>query len=218
VKKWIALSGALMVLLLTGCAQPKKPYDYTAFRASKPASILVLPAANTSPDINAAHSLNSLVTRPLAEAGYYVFPVAVVEETFHQNGLTSDSDAQAVSAKRLNEIFHADSALYISISDYGSSYRVIDSVTTVTAKARLVDLRSGKEIWQGSATATDNDQGNNNNNGVIGILVSAAIKQISDNVTDKAHTVAGLTSNRLLSQNEQGGLLTGPRYKVVSAR
>jgi len=218
VKKWIALSGALMVLLLTGCAQPKKPYDYTAFRASKPASILVLPAANTSPDINAAHSLNSLVTRPLAEAGYYVFPVAMVEETFQQNGLTSASDAQAVSAKRLNEIFHADSALYISISDYGSSYRVIDSVTTVTAKARLVDLRSGKEIWQGSATATDNDQGNNNNNGVIGILVSAAIKQISDNVTDKAHTVAGLTSNRLLSQNEQGGLLTGPRYKVFSAR
>lgn len=217
-KKWIALSGALIVLLLTGCAQPKKPYDYTAFHASKPASILVLPAANTSPDINAAHSLNSLVTRPLAEAGYYVFPVAVVEETFQQNGLFSASDAQAVSAKRLNEIFHADSALYISISDYGSSYRVIDSVTTVTAKARLVDLRSGKEIWQGSATATDNDQGNNNNNGVIGILVSAAIKQISDNVSDKAHTVAGLTSNRLLAQNEQGGLLTGPRYKVVSAR
>lgn len=217
-KKWIALSGALIVLLLTGCAQPKKPYDYTAFHASKPASILVLPAANTSPDINAAHSLNSLVTRPLAEAGYYVFPVAVVEETFQQNGLSSASDAQAVSAKRLSEIFHADSALYISISDYGSSYRVIDSVTTVTAKARLVDLRSGKEIWQGSATATDNDQGNNNNNGVIGILVSAAIKQISDNVSDKAHTVAGLTSNRLLAQNEQGGLLTGPRYKVVSAR
>nr|WP_256497794.1 DUF799 domain-containing protein [Pantoea sp. B550] len=212
------MSGALIVLLLTGCAQPKKPYDYTAFHASKPASILVLPAANTSPDINAAHSLNSLVTRPLAEAGYYVFPVAVVEETFQQNGLSSASDAQAVSAKRLNEIFHADSALYISISDYGSSYRVIDSVTTVTAKARLVDLRSGKEIWQGSATATDNDQGNNNNNGVIGILVSAAIKQISDNVGDKAHTVAGLTSNRLLAQNEQGGLLTGPRYKVVSAR
>jgi len=218
VKKWIALSGALMVLLLTGCAQPKKPYDYTAFRASKPASILVLPATNTSPDINAAHSLNSLVTRPLAEAGYYVFPVAVVEETFQQNGLTSASDAQAVSAKRLNEIFHADSALYISISDYGSSYRVIDSVTTVSAKARLVDLRSGKEIWQGKATASDSEENNNNNGGLVGMLVNAAIKQIASNVTDKAHTVAGLTSNRMLAQNEQGGLLTGPRFKVVSAR
>ncbi len=30
-----------MVLLLTGCGQPKKTYDYTVFRASKAASILV---------------------------------------------------------------------------------------------------------------------------------------------------------------------------------
>lgn len=216
-KKLIALSGALMVLLLTGCAQPKKNHDYNAFRASKPASILVLPAENRSPDINAAHSLTSLVTRPLAEAGYYVFPVAVVEETFQQNGLTSASDAQAVSARRLNEIFHADSALYITISDYGSSYRVIDSVTTVSAQARLVDLRSGKEIWRGSATATDDDQ-QNGNNGLVGILVNAAVKQIANSVTDQAHTIAGLTSERLLAHNEQGGLLTGPRYRLVSAR
>jgi len=217
VNKLIALSGVLMVLLLTGCAQPKKSYDYSAFRASKPASILVLPAENRSPDINAAHSLASLVTRPLAEAGYYVFPVAVVEETFQQNGLTSARDAQAVSAKRLNEIFHADSALYIDICEYGSSYRVIDSMTTVSANARLVDLRSGKQLWQGSATATDDNQ-QNGNNGLVGMLVSAAIKQIANNVTDKAHTIAGLTSDRLLAHNEQGGLLTGPRYRLVSAR
>ena len=81
-----------MMLLLTGCAT-KKPYDYSAFRASKPASILVLPADNTSPDINAAHSLTSLVTRPLAEAGYYVFPREDVVTGFgqrarHQRGQT----------------------------------------------------------------------------------------------------------------------------------
>jgi hypothetical protein len=88
----------------------------------------------------------------------------------------------------------------------------------VTAQARLVDLRSGKEIWQGKATASDSEDNNNNNGGLVGMLVNAAIKQIASNVTDKAHTVAGLTSNRLLSQNEQGGLLTGPRYTLVSAR
>jgi hypothetical protein len=50
------------------------------------------------------------------------------------------------------------------------------------------------------------------------MLVNAANKQIASNVTDKAHTVAGLTSDRMLAQNEQGGLLTGPRYTLVSAR
>lgn len=217
-KQLIAACGLLAALLLTGCAQPKKPYDYSAFRASQPASILVLPADNRAPDINASHSFTSLVTQPLAEAGYYVFPVAVVEETFQQNGLTNGHEIQAVSAKRLHDIFNADSALYISITDYGSSYHVIDSVTTVSATARLVDLRSGKELWQGTATANDAENDSNSNNSIIGILVSAAVKQISSNVSDKAHTIAGVTSARLLAQNEQGGLLKGPRYKLMTAR
>lgn len=216
-KKLIVSLGVLAALLLTGCAH-KKPYDYSAFRASKPASILVLPADNRAPDVNAANSFTSLVTRPLAEAGYYVFPVAVVDETFQQNGLTNGHEIQAVSPQRLHDIFHADSALYISVTDYGSSYQVIQSVTTVSATARLVDLRSGKELWQGIATASDAEDGNNNNGGIIGMLVSAAIKQIASNVTDKAHTIAGVTSARLLAQNEQGGLLVGPRYKLASTR
>jgi len=140
----------------------------------------------------------------------------VAEETFQQNGLISATDAQAVSALRRHAIFHADIALYIAIGEYGSSYRAIDSVTTVTAKARLVDLRSGKEIGQGAAKATDNQQSNNAKNGLVGILVNAANKQISDSVTDRAHTVAGLTTNRPLAYHKQGGLLTGPRYKAVS--
>jgi len=217
-KKLIAVGGVLAALLLTGCVPHKKPYDYSAFRASKPASILVLLADNKAPDVNASHSFTSQVTRPLAEAGYYVFPVAVVEETFQQNGLTSGHEVQAVSTQRLHEIFNADSALYISVTDYGTSYQVIQSVTRVTATARLVDLRSGKEIWQGFATANDAEDGNNNNGGIIGMLVTAAVKQIASNVSDKAHTIADVTSARLLAQNEQGGLLTGPRYKIAVAR
>ena len=217
-KQLIAAGGILAALLLTGCAPHKTPYDYSAFRASKPASILVLPADNKAPDVNASHSFTSQVTRPLAEAGYYVFPVAVVEETFQQNGLTNGHEVQAVSTKRLHEIFNADSALYISVTDYGTRYQVIQSVTSVTASARLVDLRSGKEIWQRSATANDAEDGHNNNGGIIGILVSAAVKQIASNVSDKAHTVADVTSARLLAQNEQGGLLKGPRYPLLTAR
>lgn len=215
-KRIFAFAGLLAALLLTGCAQPKKNYDYTAFRASKPASILVLPAENSSPDVNAAHSFVSQVTRPLAEAGYYVFPIAVVEETFRQNGLNSGHDAQAVSPARLHDIFHADSALYIDITDYGTTYQIIDSTTRVTASARLVDLRDGKTLWRGFATASNNEDGNNNNNGLIGMLVAAAVKQIANSTTDRAHTIAGLTSLRLLAMNDKGGLLPGPRRPIVA--
>ncbi|MBP2170106.1 hypothetical protein J2125_003298 [Erwinia toletana] len=212
-KKLITLVAVLAAITLTGCAK-KTPYDYSAFRASKPASILVLPAENHSADINAAHSFVSLVTQPLAESGYYVFPVAVVEETFQQNGLTNATDIRSVSAEKLRSIFNADAALYIDITDYGTKYIVIDSITQVSATARLVDLRSGKQIWSGLATASNNEQ-NNGNQGLVGILVSAAVKQIANNVGDGAHDVAVVTSNRLLTANTNGGMLAGPRAKAA---
>lgn len=212
-KKLFAFIALLAVVTLTGCAK-KAPYDYSAFRASKPASILVLPAENKSPDIKAAHSFTSLVTQPLAESGYYVFPVAVVEETFKQNGLSNATDIRSVPVAKLHEIFNADAALYIDISDYGTKYLIVDSETRVSASARLVDLRSGKQIWSGLATASDNE-GNNNNQSALGMLIAAAVHQIASNVTDKAHDVAAITSARLLSAGSDGDILPGPRAKAA---
>src|SRR5476649_1231311 len=175
-KRLFLLSAALITLALTGCAKPVS-YDYTAFKESKPKSILVLPPVNHSPDVNASHSVASVVTMPLAEDGFYVFPVAVVDETFKQNGMTSPEDIRSVSVVKLREIFGADAALYIDITSYGSTYMVVSSETRVTANAKLVDLRNGKVLWTGNATASDNEN-SNNNGGIIGMLVQAAVKQI----------------------------------------
>ncbi|WP_428945386.1 DUF799 domain-containing protein [Pantoea sp. FN060301] len=214
-KKLMMMATLLAAVVLSGCAK-KAPYDYTAFRESKPASILVLPAENSSPDIKAAHSFISLVTQPLAESGYYVFPVAVVEETFRQNGVTTAADIRSLSAQKLHGIFNADAALYIDITDYGTKYLIVDSETRVSATARLVDLRSGKQIWSGLATASDSENSNNSAPGVIGILVAAAVKQIHSTVTDGAHDVAVVTSSRLLTARDNGGLLAGPRLKTAA--
>lgn len=49
--------------VLSGCAEPVKT-DYTAFKASKPKSILVLLPKNQTPEVEAAHSFLSQVTYP----------------------------------------------------------------------------------------------------------------------------------------------------------
>ncbi|CBJ82747.1 Putative lipoprotein [Xenorhabdus bovienii str. Jollieti] len=206
---WGAI-GALLLLTLTGCVQ-QKPYDYTALRESKPKSILVLPAVNKSVEIQAGGSLISQVTYPLAESGYYVFPVAVVEETFRQNGVTEAQDVQNISYKKLHDIFGADAALYLDITQYGTQYLVISSDTRVSAAARLVDLRSGKQLWRGTATASSTENDNYSSGGLVGMLVSAAISQIANTITDRGHDIAGIASHRLLSAGQYGRLLYGPR-------
>jgi hypothetical protein len=205
--------GALTTIcaMMTACAVNKPASrDYTAYKESRPRSILVLPPINQSPDVNAGLSVLSVTTQPLAEAGYYVMPVALVNETFKQNGVTMAEDAQQVSTEKLRNIFGADSALYITVSRYGTSYRVVNSVVEVSASAKLVDLRTGAELWEGSATASSAENKNYNNNGILGALIGAAIDQVVHNIADDSHVMANNASLRLLSAGQSNGLLYGP--------
>lgn len=196
-------------LIATGCATPT-PYDYSAFKQSRPASILVLPPLNSSPDVAATYSMLSQVTLPLAESGYYVLPVSLVDETFRQNGLYNPPEMHEVAPQKLREIFGADAALYINIKQYGTSYAVLASESRVTAEARLVDLRSGQSLWQGEATASS-AEGRSSSGGLVGLLVQAVVAQIVESVTNKSHPIAGITSNRLLAAGRASGMLYGPR-------
>ena len=207
----VGLSGAATLAVLTGCATPPKPYDYTAYKEAKPASILVLPPLNATPDVQATPSVLAQVTYPLAESGYYVLPVSLVDETLKNNGLHSAQEAHDVPFAKLREIFGADAGLYTKVTRYGSVYQVISSETTVTLEAKLVDLRSGQLLWEGSASASSAEQNNSSQGGLIGLLVKAVVDQIISSTTDRSHPMAGIASQRLLAAGRPNGLLFGPR-------
>ena len=211
-RRFLKLAACLApAVFFVGCATQKAPYDYTAFKAAKPRSIVVLPPLNNSPEVKATNSVYAQVTYPLAEAGYYVLPVAVVGETFKQNGLTNASDIHAVDIKKLDEIFGADAALYVTISNYGATYTVINSVVVVSVNAKLVDVKTGNVLWTGAASASNNEGGNSGGGGLVGALVAAAVKQIINNVSDTSHPVAGVANARLLTAGQANGILYGPR-------
>jgi hypothetical protein len=202
-------AGLVAAIVLAGCTPPEKA-DYTAFKQSRPRSILVLPPLNESPDVKATYGVYAAVTQPLAEAGYYVLPVALVDETFKQNGLANAGEINTVPAAKLRQIFGADAAMYVTVTEYGTSYQVIASATVVAAKAQLVDLKTGATLWTGSAAASSNE-GQGASGGLIGILVTAAVTQIVNSATDAGDAIAPITTARLLSGGLPNGILYGPR-------
>ncbi|MFT7722814.1 MAG: DUF799 domain-containing protein [Roseateles sp.] len=203
--------GSAALLLLQACATPPKPYDYTAYKQARPASILVLPPINGTPEVQATPSVMAQLTQPLAESGYYVLPVSLVDETLKSNGMHTPEDAQQIPSAKLREIFGADAGLYVKVTRYGSVYKVLNSETAVTLEAKLVDLRSGQLLWDGSATASSAEQGNGSQGGLLGMLVKAVVEQIIASSTDRSHPMAGIASQRLLAAGLPNGILFGPR-------
>jgi hypothetical protein len=198
---------AALALVFTGCANVK-PVDYTAFREHRPRSILVLPPLNRSTAVAGTYGYLSTVTMPLAEMGYYVFPVVEIDEFLKENGMPTAGEMHQIPLNKVSEIIGADAVLFITLENYGSKYQVINSATVVAASAKLVDTKTGLTLWEGSAQAQENSGGSGN---IIGDLVAAALTQAINSSTDEAHKVSR-SANMILFTTKDRGLLYGPYH------
>jgi hypothetical protein len=199
------------ILTLVGCATPK-PKDYSAFKAANPKSIVVLPPINKTPEINATVGFYSNTHRPIGESGFYVFPASLVFETFKGNGVSIPDEIHNVELRKIREIFGADAAMYIVIKEYGTKFQVFSSASIVTADSKLIDLRTGTTLWEGTATASSSEGQDNSQAGLAGLLIKAIVSQVVGTVTDQSFQISKRTSERLLSADAINGILYGPYH------
>lgn len=196
------------ISLLVGCVAPN-PYDYSALIDSAPRSILVLPPLNNSVEVEADYKFLSQISKPLAEKGYYVFPVSVVDQFLKENGLPTPAEMNSVPLDKLEQYIGADSVLYVVVEDWGQKYQVISSVTVVKANLRLVDIKTGELLWktQAHAELSSGDSGG----GLAGALASALVQQIAGSIVDRTPELATIANTTAINHKDHG-LLPGPYY------
>ena len=196
---------------MSGCATTEEPYDYSALKNEAPKSILVLPPLNNTIEVNAPYTYISTVTRPLAEKGYYVFPVAVIDAFLKENGLPTPAEMNSIGLDKIDEIIGADAVLYVELNEWGQKYQVLSSVTVVSGHAKLVSVKTGQLLWEAPINARQDPNGGNNN-GLVGALVGALVSQIMGELTDSTLPVSRMANNIAIGSKNRG-LLNGP-YKI----
>ncbi|MDF1762074.1 MAG: DUF799 family lipoprotein [Oleibacter sp.] len=213
IKTPLLLSLLVSVLFTAGCAT-RDPYNYDALIAAKPRSILVIPPNNDTVEVGAPYVYISTISRPLAEKGYYVFPVAVIDQFMKENGLPTPDEMNQVPLDKIREIIGADAVLYITINQWGQKYNVLSSKAMVDFSMKLVDARTGNLLWDARASAV-NDPGSSGG-GLLGALVSAAVNQVVGSLSDATPELAR-TANYVAIDDSHRGLLNGP-YAPVPAQ
>ncbi len=213
----IALTSLLVVALAGGCTQ-KTPRDYSAFVRHDPRSILVLPPVNTTADVEASDLFLATVTQPLAEQGYYVFPILVVDQVMKSNGAPTPGDMHSVSWRKLGEIFGADAVLYVVINDWNTSYIGIATTTMVRINYRLVDVRTGQVLWSRMVSAGESSAAYTTGEDPFTMAFSvfmAQVQAIGAAVSDPEVKFAR-KANREAFQDAKDGLLPGPRHPAYA--
>lgn len=172
-KRILVVATICLFILLSGCAMQPEKNDLSSFYAHKPRSILVVPVLNESPEISASSVFISTITKPLAERGYYVFPVYLTGLILRDFGLAEAGHIHQLAPQRLHELFGADAALFVVIKDWSSKYIVLQSTVVIEAEYKLIDTKTGMVLWQSEQRVVQGSDGGGG--GLIGMVVAAAV-------------------------------------------
>lgn len=208
VRRRLTILGAAAVLLATAGCESVPSTEHDALVEHMPRSILVLPPLNESIEIDASYSWLTTISQPLAERGYYVFPVAMVDAFMRENGLPGPEEMHAVPLARLDAVFDPDAVLYVVLEDFGQKFELLSSRTVVNARATLVDTDTGIELWNGEVRHSESS--GSSGQGALIDLLGAAVAQAAGTVGDNSHAAAAM-ANRTLVGNDRG-LLFGPLH------
>lgn len=161
--------------LASGCAvQPRAERDMSAFTAAAPRSILVVPTVNHSLDVDAPNYVLTTLPVPLAEKGYYVFPVNTTKLVLEQEGFYEGEKIHQQPPESLAKLFGADAILYVTINRWDAQFALITTTVTVDFDYRLVS-KDGVEIWKENKVMRYQPDNNSNAGSPVAALLSAVI-------------------------------------------
>jgi len=162
-----------LVILISGCVSiPKK--DYTRFYAVAPRSILIVPVVNRSVNVDAPNYFLSSITIPVAEQGYYVFPVNMVKRILEDNGLSDADMVHKAPVQKLASLFGADAVLYISINRWDARWMLLSTTITVQLTYMVKDGKTGDTLWADSRIVQYTPQGASGGNAIADLIIDVA--------------------------------------------
>jgi len=204
----------LGALALGGCQAPLPDKDYSLLKAEAPRSILIVPIVNKSTQVDAPDSFLATLPVPLAERGYYVFPVNMVKRTMEDDGLSDADLVASADPVRVASLFGADAILYASIENWTTQYAVISAATIVDIHYTLKSGKTGKTLWDARVRTQYSPHASSGNlfADLIADAIVAAIQRAHPNYLPLANQ-----ANALAFYTKGQGLLPGP-YDIAAKK
>jgi hypothetical protein len=205
VKLWPLVA---ITIFLCGCATAPPQQDLSQFHAEDPRSILVVPVTNQSVDVNAPDYFLATISEPLAERGYYVFPVNMVRSVLSNDGLSDANLVHQGDPRRLGQMFGADAVMYITIDQWNAKYVILSTKVTVALDYVLKSAKTGQVLWRNHQVMVYQPQGSSAGGlaGLVADAIAAAITKAAPNYIPLAQQ-----ANALAIDGAVNGLPLGPR-------
>jgi hypothetical protein len=195
------------LVTLSGCAH-QNVNKQEKFLNAAPRSILIIPVVNKSVDVTAADYMLSTITIPLAERGYYVFPINTVKHVLEDDGLADSSLVHSAPTVKLANLFGADAVMYITVNRWDAQYMVFTTKVTVGLNYQIRCGKTNEVLWENAEEMVYMPDGGGG--GGIGGLVAKAITAAITKAAPNYMPLARQANAKALNMYPGTGIPLGP--------
>ena len=200
----------LICSVLTSCGMLEsvtRESQYAKMYEEKPVTLLVMPPINNSANVEAKDLLYTSISRPLVEAGYYVFSPLLAMDILKAESAYDAENFFDASLTAFNDYFGADAVVFSVIDKWAKKgmgiqanirYVIKSAYTSEVLFDRSCDLYLDLSVDTGSR-------------GVLAALVDLAASALNTAVTD--HIVAARKANYFIFRDIPRGKYS-PDYMI----
>lgn len=170
----------LGAILLSSCTSTNMKQDvYADFYAEEPVSILIMPVINNSVEVEVKDTFYTYLSKPLCEAGYYVYPPYLTMEILQKESAGDSEMFIEQSVEKFGSYFGADLVLFTRIN-YCSKMallgQIVVNVDYILRSTKTDEILYEKTVEVVKDTSIDADSdGSAGLLGFIGSLVATSI-------------------------------------------
>jgi len=169
-----ALGGAVVLLFLGGgCVYTEKtkiaPPITTSFKGETrfdkslierpPQTVAVLPFINRTEKKEAFDIVRKSFHGHFSKLNYTTMPLFKVDDSLRQGGLDTPEKIAQAPLPKLREILKADAIIQGEVTHYDRLYVGVYSQVAVGAQVRMMDGKSGKELWSAKDVSRKHEAG-----------------------------------------------------------
>ena len=169
---------------------------YPKMYEAKPVALLVMPPINNSNNVEAKDLLYTSISKPLAEAGYYVISPHLAMEIFKAESAYDAENFIEGNVGMFGKVFGADAVIFSVIDEWKKKGFGIETKITYIVKS----TRSNEVLFDRTCDLYLNlSDDNYYGGGIAGALANIAVSAINTALTD--HIVAARMCNQFIFED-----------------
>ncbi|MFA4910415.1 MAG: GNA1162 family protein [Desulfobacteria bacterium] len=190
----LILIGVTLIFISSGCVPGIRHTLVPDYQSKTPTSVAVLPVQNETVDMDAPQLFRPKLFNIIPYKGYLSPPITEIDSKLAEKDIREAGQLNSMTPQEIGKLLNVDAVLYSTVTEWSTTYLVAYASVKVGAKFKLVDSKTGEQLWESEHAVVERRVGLDRDE-LIKNVAFAALKRYDPYVQNVVNTAFSTLPN-----------------------